>query len=137
MLNGIQDFADRLLERRELIPARGFLTHIAMYIVHIYITVVPLYATSAISNAIPSCKPFVSLSHIGARVREFWSYPYLGLLLRQEAEVRQRSEKFPHFQSYKYDNTTAIDVLTTLLYTSSTSAELALAVTVVHHASQS
>ena len=72
MLNGIQDFADRLLERRELIPARGFLTHIAMYIVHIYITVVPLYATSAISNAIPSCKPFVSLSHVGARVREFW-----------------------------------------------------------------
>lgn len=61
----------------------------------------------------------------------------VGLLLRQEAEVRQRSEKFPHFQSYKYDNTTAIDVLTTLLYTSSTSAELALAVTVVHHASQS
>ena len=65
------------------------------------------------------------------------TYTVLPVLLRQEAEVRQGSEKFPHFQSYKYDNTIAIDVLTTVLYTSSISAELALAVTVVHHASQS
>ena len=46
-------------------------------------------------------------------------------------------KKFPHFQSYKYDNNTAIDALRTLLYTSSATAELALAVTVVHHASES
>ena len=41
------------------------------------------------------------------------------------------------FQSYNYDNTTAIDVITILLYTSSTTAELALAVTVHGHASES
>ena len=59
------------------------------------------------------------------------------LLLCQEAEARHGSEKVSPFQSYKYDNTIAIDVLTTLLYTSSTTAELALAVTVHHHASES
>lgn len=62
------------------------------------------------------------------------SYPYF---FAKRPRLVRAPKKFPHFQSYKYDNTTAVDVLTTLLYTSSTSAELALAVTVVHHASQS
>ena len=76
----------------------------------------------------PSC---VMFEHLRCEV-----LPVLNSIC-QEAEARHRSEKVSLFQSYKYDNTTAIDVLTILLYTKSTTAELALAVTVHHHASES
>jgi hypothetical protein len=52
-------------------------------------------------------------------------------------EARHCSKKVLYLQNYKHDNTTAIDVLTTLLFTSKPTAELALAVPVFHNAFES
>ena len=52
-------------------------------------------------------------------------------------EARHCSRKVLCLQNYKHDNTTAIDVPTTLLFTSKPTAELALAVPVIHNAFES
>ncbi len=88
----------------------------------------------------PRCEPFVMPCHplfIEGDCSADHELPVLPVLLRQEAEARHGSEKVSPFQSYKYDNTIVIDVLTILLYTSSATAELALTVTVPSHASES